>query len=122
LDLLHLPAQQLWVEWNEAARRDSLAWLLPECVPPADNTIVRAGALISAQQDERSGSLRPFWLSREAPQEPLVAGVETLLDFDGTAPGAAPDAPLEGEAVAVRDPRNEQLDRLLQCAGFRLDA
>jgi hypothetical protein len=123
LDLLHLPAELLWVEWDEAARRDSLAWLLPECVPgAADNGIVRAGALICAHPQQRSGTLRTFWLTRDAPQEPLLAAVETLLDFDGTAPAAAPETLLEGKAVAVRDPRNGQLDRLLQCAGFRLDA
>lgn len=122
LDLLHLPAQRLWVEWNETARRDSLAWLLPECVPTADNRIVRAGALICAQPRERSGTVRTFWLTRDAPQEPLLAAVETLLDFDGTALSAAAETLLEGKAVAVRDPRNEQLDRLLQCARFRLDS
>jgi hypothetical protein len=122
LDLLHLPAERLWVEWDEAARRDSLAWLLPECVAGADNGILRAGALICAHPRQRSGSLRTFWLTRAAPQQPLLAAVETLLDFDGPACDTAPETLLDGKAVAVRDPRNGQLDRLLQCAGFRLDA
>lgn len=122
LDLLHLPAEQVWVEWDEAARRDSLAWLLPESVPGTDNGIVRAGVLISAHPEGRSGTLRTFWLTRGVPQEPLLAAVETLLDFDGTALTAAPQTLLEGQAVAVRDARNGPLDRLLQCAGFRLDA
>jgi hypothetical protein len=122
LDLLHLPAERVWVEWDEAARRDSLAWLLPECVSGADNGIVRAGALICAHPQQRSGTVRTFWLTRDAPREPLLAAVETLLDFDGTSLSAAPERLLEGAAVGVRDSRNGQLDRLLQCAGFRLDA
>jgi hypothetical protein len=121
LDLLHLPAEQVWIEWDEAARRDSLAWLMPECVPGGDHNILRAGALIRAHPHERSGTLRTFWLTRAAPHEPLLAAVETLLDFEGAALSAAPETLLEGNVVAVRDPRNGQLDRLLQCATFRLD-
>jgi len=121
LDLLHLPAQELWIEWDEAARRDSLARLLPECVAAGDNGIVRAGALICAHPFERSGTLRTFWLTSAAPQEPLLAAVETLLHLEGTDVSGAPETLLDGQAVAVRDGRNGQLDRLLQCATFRLD-
>jgi hypothetical protein len=122
LDLMHLPAPQLWIEWDEAARRDCLAWLLPECAPGGDHNIVRAGALIRSDPHGRAGTVRTFWLTRAAPHEPLLAAVETLLDFEGPPLSAAPETLLAGEAVAVRDPRNGQLDRLLQCAAFRLDA
>ena len=121
LDLLHLPAEQLWIEWDETARRASLARLLPECPPGGDPGVVRAGTLIQASPGQRSGSLRTFWLTRSEPLEPLLAAVETLLDLEGAAVSAAPEALLAGQAVAVRDPQNEQLDRLLQCASFRLD-
>jgi hypothetical protein len=121
LDLLHLPAQRLWVEWDEAARCEELSRTLPESACPGDAGILRGGALISAHPQGRSGTLRTFWLPRAEPQQPLLAAVETLLDLEGGAAGGAAGSLLEGGAVAVRDPHNAQLDTLLQCASFRLD-
>ncbi|HKD55048.1 MAG TPA: hypothetical protein VKB72_12610 [Steroidobacteraceae bacterium] len=121
LDLLHLPAEAVWIEWDEVARQQELARTLPGYrAPPAE--VLRAGALVSAEPQCRSGSLRTFWLGSHAPHEPLLAPVETLLDLEGTASYAAPEALLEGGAVAVRDPHSEQLNSLLQCARFRLDS
>jgi hypothetical protein len=122
LDLLHFPAEELWIEWDERTRRSALAQLLPECVQTADADAVRGGALLRADARGRSASLRTFWLTHGERPEPLLAAVETLIDLDGPA-GAPPHASLlDGEAVAVHDPLNAQLDRLLQCARFRLDA
>ena len=121
LDLLHLPAQRLWVEWDEAARCEELSRTLPECARAGDAGILRGGALISAHPQGRSGTLRTFWLPRAEPQQPLLAAVETLLDLEGGAAGGTAASLLEGSAVAVRDPHNAQLDALLQCASFRLD-
>jgi len=121
LDLLHIPAEQLWIEWGEGALREELLPALPQCAPGGVPDIVRAGTLISAQPRGRSGSLRTFWLTRAQPQEPLLASVETLLDLDGGLSGAPTSALLDGQTVAVRDPSNQQRDDLLQCAGFRLD-
>jgi hypothetical protein len=121
LDLLHLPAEELWIEWDEAARQQELARTLPGCRPPTDIEVLRAGALVCAQPHCRSGSLRTFWLTRAAPHEPLLAAVETLLDLEGTAARSAPDALLDGCPVRVSDPHNAQVDSLLRCARFRLD-
>jgi hypothetical protein len=121
LDLLHLPAERLWVEWDEAARCEELARVLPECARPGDAGILRGGVLISAHPQGHSGTLRTFWLPRAEPQQPLLAAVETLLELQGAAAGGPVGTLLEGGAVAVRDPHNAQLDALLQCASFRLD-
>ena len=122
LDLLHIPAEQMWIEWDEAARHDALARVLPQRTPAAVPDILRAGTLISAHPRGRSGSLRTFWLPRGEPQEPLLAAVETLIDLDGGAVAAPSEGLLDGQTVAVRDPDNQQVDDLLQCAGFRLDS
>lgn len=121
LDLLRIPAEQLWVEWNEAARREELVRALPDCTGGATADILRTGILISADPLGRSGSLRTFWLTRREPQEPLLAAVETVIDLDGGPSTCPPEALLQGEAIAVFDSRNPQVDRLLQCAGFRLE-
>jgi len=122
LDLLHIPAEQMWIEWDEAARRDELARVLPECTAAAAVDILRAGTLISAHPRGRAGSLRTFWLTRAEPQEPLLAAVETIIDLDGGIVAVPSEALLDGHTVAVREPHNPQVDDLLQCAGFRLDS
>lgn len=118
LDLLHFPAEALWIEWDERARRAALAELLPECTVCGSPEVLRGGSLVRADARGRVAVLRTFWLGTGAP---MLAAVETRLDLDGAAPAAAPEALLAGEAIAVRDPRNAQLDRLLQCARFSLD-
>jgi hypothetical protein len=121
LDLLHLPSESLWVEWDEGARRTALTRALPQLAGTYTPEVVRAGALISARPGGRAGTLRTFCLTRE-PAEALLAPVETLLDFDAGGASCDPEALLEGHAVAVRDPHNAQSDELLQCASFRLDS
>jgi hypothetical protein len=121
LDLLHLPAEQVWIEWDEGARHAELRRCLPQCSPLVVPAALRAGVLISARPHCRSGSLRTFWLSGREPREPLLAAVETLLDMDGAAPAGAPTDLLQGGCVAISDPGSEQVDSLLKCARFRLD-
>lgn len=122
LDLTRLPAEQLWVEWSEPARRAALRRVLPECVDLDGRDVERSGVLISAARSGRSGSLRTFFLTGVEPAEPVVAALETLLDLDGSgAPGALVTA-LKGGVVGVCDARNAHLNDLLQCARFRLDS
>ncbi len=122
LDLLRLPAEQLWVEWSEPAGREALARVLPECTPAQTLEAERSGVLICADPSGRCGTLRTFWLSRSEPREPLVAAVETTLDLKRCGVTAPPEALLNGDAIGVFDLQNEQLNDLLRCARFRLDS
>ena len=120
LDLVHLPAEQLWVEWSEPARCDALRRVIPECAPAGGMDLERCGVLIRSGGSGRSGSLRTFFLTHAEPREPLVAALETLLELDGT---GTPEHPgiLKGGVVGVCDPHNEHLNELLRCVRFRLD-
>jgi hypothetical protein len=122
LDLIHFPAERLWIEWNAAPQREELARALPECT--GGNSVEldgsRHGVLIDANADGRQGRLRTFWLTHAEPAEPQLAAVETLVDLDGDLPQAPPAALLEGAEVAVSDQRNPHLDALLRCCRFRL--
>ena len=122
LDLLHLPAERLWIEWNEAARCEELARCWPGCARAAGWDAERAGLLIAAHPGGRSARLRTFWLPREEPREPALAAVETLLDLDGGVSASPSGALLEGVPVALADSGDECTDALLHCARFRLDA
>ncbi len=121
LDLLRIPAEQMWVEWNETARRDELGRVLLRGATDGTDGAQRAGVLISARPHGRSGSLRTFWLTGGESPEPLLAAVETVIALDGGLVFAPPEALLAGHTVAVRDPRSGGLDELLQCVGFRLE-
>lgn len=122
LDLIHFPAERLWIEWNAAPQREELARALPECAGsnPVELHGSRHGVLIEANANGRAGRLRTFWLTGTEPPEPQLAAVETLIDLDGDFAQAAPAALLEGAEVAVSDQRNLHLDALLQRARFRL--
>lgn len=119
LDLVHVPATRLWIEWNEPPRREQLARM--PLWRDSPGTMLRAGVLISTDGAGRSASLRTFWTTRQAPEEPCVASVETLLDLDRPEEGASADRLLDGEAVSLHTSVNVQVNRLLQCARFRLD-
>jgi hypothetical protein len=121
LDLVHFPAEQLWIEWDERARRASLSQLLPECAATPESDVARGGVLLSADARGRVAGLRTFWLTRADKPEPMLAALETLLDLDGPVEAAPPAALFDGAAIAVRDGLNPQIDRLLHCARFRLD-
>lgn len=121
LDLIHFPAEQLWLEWNEPVRRGELAHALPECAA-APLECARGGLWITAQANGRAAIMRTFWLSLAEPREPVLAAGETIIDLDHAPPCANETAMLlEGAAVGVRDPLNPQLDVLLGRASFRLD-
>ena len=122
LDLVHLPAQRLWIEWSGLAQRDVLLRMMPECSDAASAECLRHGVLICADAAGRHGSLRTFWLPAGEPLTPLLAPIETLIDLEReTVPASDAEALLAGEALRVRDSRSAEVDGLLECARFRLD-
>ena len=122
LDLLHFPAEHLWIEWRDAAQREALASVLPECVRDPARTAERSGALISTSRRGRAGSVRSFWRTGYEPHEAQVSAVETLLDLDFAHATAGPHGLLEDGGAAVFDPKNACLSELLRCARFRVDS
>jgi len=81
-----------------------------------------SGALIEASRDGRSGRFRTFWTTRENPDDPLVAALETHFDFDGGLPEAGClEALLDGALVGLPATGTDSLDPLLRCVRYRLD-
>lgn len=122
LDLIHLPAERLWIEWSGVALREVLLRTMPECAGAAGAECLRHGVLLSADAGGRRGSLRTFWLPPTEPLSPLLAPIETLIDLDRESlPESDAETLLAGEAVRVRDSRSAEVDELLECARFRLE-
>jgi hypothetical protein len=119
LDLIHVPAQQLWLEWLEAARQSTLSEM-PACTSTPCYSVRRSGVLIAADPAGRAGTMRTFWST----QNEQVYSAALLTDFDLDRimrPALEVDAVFSGAAFGVVIPVEPALDELLSHVCFRLD-
>src|SRR5580698_6024859 len=64
-DLLHVPAERVWVEWTEAPWRDELArYGFGNPVDSARSG--RRGVYVQSDREGRGGLMRTFWASGES--------------------------------------------------------
>lgn len=123
LDLIRIPAEQLWVEWSDERRRAevvrSLSLSADGCT---GERILRAGTLIRSDAVGLAGSLRTFWVTSERPNDPILSPVETLLDLNGQRTAETPAAFLEGKPVALESAGDAEMGGVLQYVRFKLDA
>jgi hypothetical protein len=116
-DLLHVPAETLWVEWCNEPWKSALAHHgFPLGEGPWGG---RRGALIRASRDGRRGLVRTFW-NVNGGGDVRASSVEAYLDFD-TAAGEEPEA-LDrepGRAGRVYDSARSGDDLLARCCRFR---
>lgn len=119
LDLVHVPAQQLWLEWLEAARQSTLSQM-PECTSAPSYNVKRTGVLIAADPAGRAGTMRTFWSTLN--EEVYSAALLTDFDLDRvTRPALEIDSVFSGAAFGVVTPVEPGLDELLSHVCFRLD-
>ena len=79
LDLIHVPAQSLWVEWADGPRQDVLR-TIAVLAPQPEARAQRAGALFTTNSGGRSGEFRTFWSTPQ--QHAYVSPVVIRFDFD----------------------------------------
>src|ERR1700722_2655727 len=119
-DLLHIPAETVWVEWCEAPWRPELAQYgfgLDAADPRRSG---RRGAFIQSSTDGRRGLVRTFWTDKEIATDVLASSMEAYFDFD-TSVGEEP-LPVDDEyraTVSVSDGKSGDL--LRQCIRFRYE-
>ena len=119
-DLLHVPAEWVWVEWCQQAWEHELAlyrFRLPDRCAAAG---ARRGALIRSSPDGRRGTLRTFWTSDAG--EALASSMEAFFDFD-TAAADVPQPP-DGQyshTVQVTDRKTLGVDVLGRCFRMRYE-
>ena len=119
LDLIHIPSQQLWLEWLEATRQSTLREI-PACGITSCSNVRRTGGLIAADPAGRAGTMRTFWST----QNEQVYSAALLTDFDldrVMRPALDIDAVFSGAAFGVVMPEEAALDELLSHVCFRLD-
>jgi hypothetical protein len=119
-DLIHVPAERLWIEWCNAPWQNAIERYGFPLIDGGSQLIGRRGALINSSPDGRRGLLRTFW-NNPIDQDVLASNVEAYFDLD-TLPGEEPESPdRRVDAVAVTDPAVHGDDVLGRCFRFRYE-
>ena len=119
-DLLHVPAETLWVEWCNEPWKNALQRYGFRLIPAGPQWVGRRGAWVRSSQDGRRGLMRTFW---SAPGDDVLASsVEAFFDLD-TAAGEEPESldRKEGFAGRVYDNERSDDDILGRCFRFRFE-
>ena len=120
LDLIHVPSQQLWLEWVEATRQSTLREIPAGANSSCSHGVRRSGVLISADLAGRAGTMRTFWSTQT--ENVYSAALLTEFDLDRVMrPALDVDAVFSGAAFGVVMPVEAALDELLSHVSFRLD-
>ena len=120
-DLLHVPAETLWMEWCNAPWKNALQQYGFPLIPAGAQWVGRRGAWVRATRDGRRGLVRTFW-SATAADDVLASSVEAYFDLD-TATGEEPE-PLDGKTGLARrvfDSERSEDDILGRCFRFRYE-
>jgi hypothetical protein len=119
-DLLHVPAETVWIEWCEAPWRGELAQYGFDLDASDTERSGRRGAFIQSSADGRRGLIRTFWCDKEVTTDVVASSMEAYFDFD--TPMDEDPRPMDDErraAVSVTDGRGGDL--LGQCLRFRYE-
>lgn len=118
LDLVCLPARQLWIEWSDSAALEGAAGFFGGRAAAGTEPGRRAGILIHAEASGTQALLRAFWSDRN---QAIACPMEARLDLQ-QAPclGAAAESRYR-EWITVTDPI-PAVAHLLDCARFRLES
>jgi hypothetical protein len=120
-DLLHVPAERVWVEWTDAPWREELTGY--GFKTPADPTSSgRRGVFVQSTPQGRRGLLRTFWAAGESDLNVLASSMEAYFDFD-TREGEDPKDldRRQQSSICVSDDAVGDADILRRCFRFRFE-
>jgi hypothetical protein len=80
-DLLHVPAERVWIEWTEAPWRNELA-LYGFKAASVSVSSGRRGIFIESDREGRQGLMRTFWTTGDSELEVRSSSMEAYFDFD----------------------------------------
>ena len=119
LDLIRVPARSMWIEWTDSARRLETLAISEGAVHDA-GAAFRAGVLLQAAANGRSGILRSFWSSRN--EVAYCSPLSASFDFDGVPDDQNAPDPVAGRGSAtVTAPDEFGLKEFLEHLSFRFD-
>ncbi|HEY2464469.1 MAG TPA: hypothetical protein VGI32_10450 [Steroidobacteraceae bacterium] len=121
-DLLHVPAERLWIEWCEAPWINELNRYGFRPSAEGVNGIGRRGAFIESSPQGRRGLIKTFWANGPHEVDVLASSMETYFDFD-TENGEDPLAPdrQNRSSIGVFERAAGNADILRRCFRFRYE-
>jgi hypothetical protein len=120
-DLLHVPAERVWVEWTEAPWQNELARY--GFKNPLDSGgLGRRGVFIQSTPQGRRGLLKTFWAGGESELNVLSSSMEAYFDFD-TREGEDPEVfgRQPRSSICVSDSAVGDADILRRCFRFSFE-
>jgi hypothetical protein len=119
LDLIHVPARALWVEWSEPPRLEALQEI-PALEVTIKRSAKRAGVLVRSAPDCRSGIFRTFWSTQT--EQVLLSPMITLFDLDHSVRASSQQVPFSWHGNAFLYMQEEPaINEILGHLRFRLD-
>jgi hypothetical protein len=120
-DLIHVPAQTLWMEWCNGPWQSTLERYGFPLVHERWQRTGRRGALLRSSPDGRRGIVRTLWTGG-GEFDVFASSIEAYFDLD-TAEGDEPASPdtQGGIAIRVYDRACKGEDMLARCFRFRYE-
>jgi hypothetical protein len=123
LDLLRMPAQDLWIEWNDEIHKRVIHETQPAAQADAGATGRKVGILLRASRDGLAAVGRTFWADAASDEsaEVTLSPLETHFDFRGEFAQPEGMDPLSGAFFDATHSRNVATATLLGHVRFRFD-
>jgi hypothetical protein len=120
-DLLHVPAECVWVEWTDAPWRNELARYGFKSPVDSPSSGWR-GVYIQSTPQGRRGLSRTFWANGDSELHVLSSSMEAYFDFD-TREGEDPEVfgRQQRSSICVSDNAVGDADILRRCFRFRFE-
>jgi hypothetical protein len=123
LDLLRIPARQMWIEWNDEVHQRVMSETGSVARFEAASCGRRVGVLLEGSADGYAAVLRTFWADAGTDaEEPTLSPVETHICLRGALPEPSDISEvLSGGFAGVDHDADAAMDDLLSHVRFRID-
>jgi hypothetical protein len=124
LDLLRVPAPQLWIEWNDEVHKKVIYDTNACASYDSAASGRRVGVFLQGSTDGLRATLRTFWADAAAEEscDVTMSPLETHIDLRGEHPYPSDIAGvLAGGHAALMDPADSAMSSLLDQVRFRFD-
>jgi hypothetical protein len=120
-DLLHVPAERVWIEWSAAPWRNELSHYGFKHLDDSARS-GRGGVFVQSTPQGRCGLLRTFWADAESEANVFASSMEAYFDFD-TPDGEDPEVfdRQPPSSIGVSDGTIGHAGILRRCFRFRFE-